>query len=158
MALRPGSVLGPRADSPALQGLPLLNPPESARCFVCGDHNPRGMSLRVHADGTDAVALYTPGDDDSGYPDRMHGGLVAALLDEMLVYAGVPHGLWGVTARVSYALRRPIPLGTPLTLRGQLTRRSARGFRATASARLPEGTLAAEGEGTCVVPAAPPLA
>jgi hypothetical protein len=120
MALRPGSVLGPRADSPAVQGLPLLNPPESARCFVCGDHNPRGMSLRV--------------------------------------YAGVPHGLWGVTARVSYALRRPIPLGTPLTLRGQLTRRSARGFRATATARLPEGTLAAEGEVTCVVPAAPPLA
>ena len=44
-----------------------------------------------------------------GYPDRVHGGLIGMLVDEMLVYAGAPHGMWGMTAKVRYWLRRPSP-------------------------------------------------
>ncbi len=130
--------------------LPRLNPESFTHCFVCGPDNPHGLGLSIHRDGTDAVARYTPCPHQEGYPERFHGGLVGLLVDEMLVYAGAPHGLWGMTAKVRYQLRRPIPIGTELLLRGRLTQTSSRGFRAVVAIRLPDGTLAAEGEGMCV--------
>jgi len=134
-----------------LDQLPLLNPPEYPHCFVCGPANPAGLHLRVHRDGTDAVARYSPTPQQEGYPQRFHGGLVGLLVDEMLVYAGAPHGVWGMTARVGYRLRRPIPMDAALELRGRLTRRSDRGFRAIATIHLPDEQLVAEGEGMCVL-------
>ena len=130
--------------------LPLLNPPTFPHCFVCGPANPHGLHLRVHRDGTDAVAVYRPEPHHEGYPSHFHGGLVGLLVDEMLVYAGAPHGLWGMTARVGYRIRRPIPVGERLRLRGRMTQRAGRGFRAEVGVHLADGTLAAEGEGTCV--------
>lgn len=131
--------------------LPLLNRSEFPHCFVCGPDNPEGLRLRVHRDGTDAVARYTPRPTLIGYPNRVHGGLIGMLVDEMLVYAGAPHDLWGMTAKVRYWLRRPIPVGEELHLRGRLVQRSERGFRAVVSIHLPEEVLAAEGEGMCVI-------
>lgn len=129
----------------------LLNPPECPGCFVCGAENPEGLGLHVFRDGTDAVATFTPRPVHQGYPDRLHGGIVGLLVDEMLVYAGAPHGLWGMTAKVRYWVRRPIPLDATLRLRGRLIQRSDRGYRAVASIHLPGEVLAAEGEGMCVI-------
>lgn len=129
----------------------LLNPPQCPECFGCGADNARGLRLLIYRDGTDAVATFRPDDQLSGYPDRMHGGIVGLLVDEMLVYAGAPHGLWGMTASVRYWVRKPIPLDSELTLRSRLTQRSDRGFRATVTIHLPEDVLAAEGEGLCVL-------
>ena len=143
---------------PVVDDLPILNPPECPDCFVCGAGNPEGLGLIIHRDGTDAVARFTPRPTHMGYPDRVHGGLVGMLVDEMLVYAGAPHGMWGMTAKVRYRLRRPIPGGSELTLRGRLVQRSERGYRAVVTVHLPDEVLAAEGEGMCVIrtPATPP--
>jgi acyl-CoA thioesterase FadM len=134
----------------SLEHLPLLNPADFPHCFVCGVDNAHGLHLRVHRDGTDAVARYAPIPHQEGYPGRFHGGLVGLLVDEMLVYAGAPHDLWGMTAKVQYRLRRAIAFDGPLELRARLTQRSARGFRATVTIHGPDGVLAADGEGTCV--------
>ncbi len=132
-------------------GLPLLNPATFPDCFVCGPANAHGLHLRVHRDGDDAVAVYHPETHHEGYPQHFHGGLVGLLVDEMLVYAGAPHDLWGMTAKVGYRIRRPIPLDAPLGLRARLTQRGGRGFRAEVWIHLADGTLAAQGEGTCVL-------
>jgi len=134
-----------------MEDLKLLNPPECPDCFGCGPDNPRGLRLRIYQDGTDAVATFVPDAELSGYPDRMHGGVVGLLVDEMLVYAGAAHGLWGMTAKVRYWVRKPIPLDATLTLRSRLVQRSERGFRATVAIHLPGDVLAAEGEGMCVL-------
>jgi hypothetical protein len=134
-----------------LDDLPLLNPPGFPDCLVCGQDNPEGLHLRIRRDGSDAVARYTPRTTQIGYPGRIHGGLIGMLVDEMLVYAGAPHGVWGVTAKVRYWLRRPIPLGAELRLRSRLVQRNERGFRAVVSIHLPGDVLAAEGEGMCVI-------
>lgn len=136
---------------PPPSDLPRLNPVSVTGCFVCGDDNPDGLHLDIRRDGDEAVAVYAPRATQQGWPQRFHGGLVGLLVDEMLVYAGAPHGLWGMTARVGYRLRRPIPLDATLHLRGRMTQRSARGFRAEVTVRLADGTLAADGEGTCVL-------
>lgn len=123
---------------------------------MCGADNPESLGLKIYRDGTDAVASHTPRATHVGYPDRVHGGLIGMLVDEMLVYAGAPHGLWGMTAKVRYWLRRPIPVGAELALRSRMVQHSGRGFRAVVTIHLPDGTLAAEGEGMCVVRQPPP--
>lgn len=138
-----------------MDDLPILNPAGFPDCFVCGPANPEGLGLVIRRDGTDAVAVHTPRAAHIGWPDRVHGGMIGMLVDEMLVYAGAPHGLWGMTAKVRYWLRRPIPVGEELTLRGRLVQRSERGFRAVVTVHLPGDVLAAEGEGMCVLRRAP---
>ena len=130
--------------------LPILNPPEYPNCFVCGPDNDEGLGLIVRRDGTTAVARYAPRDHQEGYPARFHGGLVGLLVDEMLVYAGAANGLVGMTAKVTYRLRRPIPMDAALNLRARLVSTSSRGFRAAVEIHLDDGALAADGEGTCV--------
>ncbi len=76
--------------------------------------------------------------------------MVGLLVDEMLVYAGAPHGIWGMTAKVRYWLRQAIPMDADLELRGRLTQRSDRGFRAVVAIHVADGQLVAEGEGMCV--------
>lgn len=128
-----------------------LNANATPHCFGCGPSNPRGLQLEIFQDGTDAVATFRPTPDLGGWPDRLHGGVVGLLVDEMLVYAGAPHGLWGVTAKVRYWLRKPITFEDELTLRSRVIQQSQRGFRATVAIHLAEGALAAEGEGMCVL-------
>ncbi len=128
-----------------------LNADETPHCFGCGPANPRGLRLEIYQDGTDAVATFTPTADLGGWPERLHGGVIGLIVDEMLVYAGAPHGLWGMTAKVRYWMRKPIPFGAELTIRSRLIQQSDRAFRATVSIHLPGDVLAAEGEGMCVV-------
>lgn len=128
-----------------------INAAEFPHCFVCGAENPSGLGLHIFQDGLDAIATFHASRELQGYPDRLHGGIVGLLVDEMLVYAGAPHGMFGMTAKVRYWLRRAIPLDAELALRSRLTQRSAQGYRATVTLHLPGDVLAAEGEGMCVL-------
>ena len=129
----------------------VLNPEAFPHCFVCGPANPDGLGLTIRRDGHEAVASYTPRPTHEGYPGRFHGGLVGLLVDEMLVYAGAARGLWGMTAKVGYRLRLPIAMDAELALRGRVTRESSRGYFAEVEIRLPDGRVAAEGDGMCVI-------
>ena len=129
----------------------VLNPEAFPHCFVCGPENADGLHLRIYRDGDEAVASYRPRPTHEGYPERFHGGLVGLLVDEMLVYAGAARALWGMTAKVGYTLRAHIPMDAELSLRSRVTQASSRGYRAAVEIRLPDGTLAAEGEGMCVL-------
>ena len=102
-------------------------------------------------DGEAAVARWTPSQTHEGYPNHFHGGLVGLLVDEMLVYAGAANGLWGMTAKVNYALRAPIPMDGEIHLRGELVSQSSRGYRARVEMRVADDVLAAEGDGLCVI-------
>lgn len=63
--------------------------PYTHNCFVCGVDNPHGMQLRFHSEGESHVihADYLPRDEHAGYPGVLHGGAVAAALDEAMFWA-----------------------------------------------------------------------
>ena len=82
----------------------------------------------THPDVYERLAAKLPEDEASVPVILVHAGEYSAalLVDEMLVYAGVLHGLHGMTARVRYRLRHPFHDGTravifdPLTFIGKL--------------------------------------
>ena len=63
-------------------------------CFGCGTLNPIGLKLTFKWDGDKYSALWTPQREHQGRAGRVHGGLLALVLDEALSRAALErHGL-----------------------------------------------------------------
>ncbi len=125
--------------------------PNSNHCFVCGRKNPRGLYMTFYDDGDNAVmSEYTVSDEYQGYPGIVHGGVVAAMLDEAVgrvAMIGDPHHfMMSVTLQVKY--RHSVPTETPLKIVGRIVRMRGRLGKARGEVLLPDGTVAAEAEMT----------
>ncbi len=127
--------------------------PNSKYCFVCGVDNQVGLSLHFFDNDTGEVrALYTVDSRYNGYPGVVHGGIVAAMLDEAggrAAMVGNPDRFM-MTATLDIRYRKPVPVETPLLLIGRIIRDRGRTAQAHSELRLPDGTVAAEAEMTLV--------
>jgi uncharacterized protein (TIGR00369 family) len=122
--------------------------PTSRYCFLCGRENP--ASLHVHwfndTEARRVRATVSVPEVYNGYPGIVHGGVVAALLDETAGRALMLDGDFGrlwVTANLNVTYRRPTPTQTPLDLAGRVERDAGKRTLAVAELRLPDGTLTA---------------
>ena len=61
--------------------------PHTRSCFVCGEANPIGLKLRFETDGQVVRARFVPCAEHAGFRHTVHGGLVATVLDEIMVWA-----------------------------------------------------------------------
>src|SRR5882672_2767383 len=61
--------------------------PHTRSCFVCGESNPVGLKLRFETDGRIVQTRFRPGPEHVGFRQTIHGGLIATLLDEIMVWA-----------------------------------------------------------------------
>ncbi|NPA30833.1 MAG: PaaI family thioesterase, partial [Chloroflexi bacterium] len=109
--------------------------PNSAWCFVCGLRNPVGLKMRfLQAGPGKAVAYAVVPEAYQGYPGVVHGGIVAALLDEVTGRAGTgtdpEHARLFYTARLSIRYRRHVPIQRLLRLEGALVRDRGRFYEA----------------------------
>lgn len=80
--------------------------PYTHNCFVCGVSNRHGMQLRFHAD-TESHAIHAefqPRKEHAGYPGVLHGGAVAAALDEAMFWAAT-HATGRMQMSVELAVR-----------------------------------------------------
>jgi uncharacterized protein (TIGR00369 family) len=96
------------------------------------------------------VAHFIGKEEHQGYPGVMHGGIVAALLDEVIVRVAIVYDVWAVTAKLEVRFRHPVPLGQPLTLVGKLTHLRSRTLEGRGEIQLEDGTVAAEAEGVYI--------
>lgn len=121
--------------------------PSYRNCYVCGRENPIGLRVQFHQRGNQVVTHFTPGPEHQGYPDRMHGGIAATLLDETIGRAGFIHGYWTFTVRFEVKYRKPIPIGEQITIVGEMTRDRGRAIEAQGQVLLADGSVAIEGSG-----------
>lgn len=61
--------------------------PHTHSCFVCGDSNAGGLKLRFETDGRIVQARFVPRPEHIGFKQVVHGGLIATVLDEIMVWA-----------------------------------------------------------------------
>jgi uncharacterized protein (TIGR00369 family) len=116
-------------------------------CFACGETNPIGMKLHIDlGDGT-ASAEWTVGDDYVGWSDKMHGGIVATLLDEVMAWAPSSFDSWAVTAELNIRFRSPATPGERLLASGRVIERRRRIYRVSGEVRAADGRLVAEATG-----------
>lgn len=117
-------------------------------CFACGAHNDRGLHMEFRRDGDRAICDYTPCDYQQGYPGRMHGGVVATLIDEAMGWAVYGAAQWGATARLNVRFRRPVRLDTPLRIEAWVVKVRTRLLELRGEVRDPSGEVLAEADGT----------
>jgi uncharacterized protein (TIGR00369 family) len=117
-------------------------------CFACGQANPIGLRLRFRDDGNGIRAEFTPGPQYQGYDGVLHGGIVAAALDDAMANLFHRRGRETVTARLEIRYRREAPIGRRLIVTARTTAERGRMFTAEATLALPDGTRLAEARGT----------
>ncbi len=129
--------------------------PVSHDCFVCGVDNPAGLRMRFFESDTEPVqvkAEYTVPARYQGYPGVVHGGIIAAMLDEVTsrtIFRGTPPR-FVVTARLSVRYRKPVPVETLLQLTGRIVEDKGKVITVAGEIVGPEGTLLAEAEAVIV--------
>ena len=121
---------------------------DGSGCFACGQANPIGLRLRFTADGDTVRAEFTPGPHYQGYDGVIHGGIVAAALDDAMAQLFHMKGQESLTARLEIRFRKETPVGVRLVLTAWLTGGRAKLFTAEAALSLQDGTRLAEAKGT----------
>lgn len=114
--------------------------------------------MRFEDDSQDtARAEFTVPDQFNGYPGVVHGGIVAAILDEVagraLLARGHEYKNLFVTLKMEIRYRQPTPTNTPLTATGTIVKAGDTRAVVHGEIRLPDGTVTAEAD--CIV-ARPP--
>ena len=93
---------------------------------VSGKRNPIAPPIRMWKDGDEVLgeAIFTP--TYAGPPDSVHGGIIAAVFDEVLSMANVVTGNAGFTGSLTISYHRKTPLNTPIELWGANLRQDGR--------------------------------
>ncbi|MEX2016076.1 MAG: PaaI family thioesterase [Candidatus Hydrogenedentales bacterium] len=91
--------------------------PNSHHCFVCGESNAAGLQTRFYIEEGLVKTRLQPQDHHCGYKDIVHGGVVAAVLDECMGWAASRAlGRMCVTAELTIRYLKNVPADRPLTV------------------------------------------
>lgn len=92
-------------------------------CFGCGPAHPSGLHVRCFTTDEGVASPIVVPRVYEGPPGAVHGGIVAAYLDEVLGGAvASTTGKISVTGELSVRYVKPVPSETPLLGRGRLVR------------------------------------
>lgn len=105
---------------------------------VSGDASPWGLDTLVRRDGDEAVALVTLRAAHEGAPERSHGGIVAALFDDIYGFVLAIHLQPAFTGEIAVRYRAGTPIGVPLECRVRLAERQGRKLLMTGELRVIE--------------------
>jgi acyl-coenzyme A thioesterase PaaI-like protein len=93
---------------------------------VSGRASPWGLDIEVRRDGDEAVASLTLRAAHEGAPGRSHGGIVAALFDDLFGFILQIETEMAFTGELAMRYESGVPIGEPLSCRVRLARRERR--------------------------------
>ncbi len=102
-------------------------------CPVCGESNPLAVRVPAWRDGDGALAKVRLDCAHQGVPGRSHGGVVAALFDDVMGFVISMRGLTAFQFELSIRYLKPTPIGTELEIRALPVERDGRRFIVDAS-------------------------
>jgi uncharacterized protein (TIGR00369 family) len=128
----------------------ILELPHTPNCLVCGRSNPHGLKLSLHVDPADGSihTHFAPTPQHIGFESIAHGGVLATVLDEAMVWAATwRYRKFCLCAEMSVRFIRPVSIGQPLTIIAAVE--SYRPRLTTTVGRIldPQGQLLAESSG-----------
>lgn len=96
-------------------------------CFGCGRLNQHGLRLSFFPHERGGVqASFTPARRFEGYDGMVHGGVISAVLDEVMAWSLYRHETWAVTGELTVRYRAPVRVGEPTRAIGWLVSRRGR--------------------------------
>jgi uncharacterized protein (TIGR00369 family) len=122
--------------------------PNYELCYVCGHANPMGLNVRFYVEGDAVRTRFRPDPLHAGYPGRLHGGVLAALLDETMGWAPcVLAGRFCVAVELNVRYLKPAPPDREFLITGRAEGSSGRIWEAAGEVTDDDGTVYARGKG-----------
>jgi acyl-coenzyme A thioesterase PaaI-like protein len=122
--------------------------PNSRHCFICGLENPIGLKLHIYQTESGVIeTTYTAPEHFQGYPGVLHGGIVAAILDEISgrAHMGDPsEPRFMFTGKLEVKYRKNVPIGKSLKIIGKAGKSRRQMAEGWAGIYDEEGVLLAE--------------
>lgn len=130
-----------------------LEPKADNACFGCGAANAAGMKLAFEKDHERRriVGRFRIGEQYQGGGRRLHGGIIALLLDEVMGKMNGFHDVRAVTAELSVEYLRPVPVDEEITVEAEEIGRNGRNLMHRGEIRDAAGKVLARGKGRFVV-------
>lgn len=131
---------------------PTLKLKDNAHCFVCGTENLNGLQIKWTTNHDSTRAEFYPSKIHQGWQGIVHGGILAAILDEAMTrLAWEKHG-GAVTAEMNVRYMNPARIGQKLLIRGELGESKNRLIPTKAEIRNDKGRIIATATGKAVKP------
>src|SRR5438045_9609869 len=109
-------------------------------CYVCGHANPLGLNVRFRWEGEAVTTRFRPDPLHAGYPGRLHGGVIAALLDETMGWAPcVAAGRFCVAVELNVRYLKSAPPDRELMVTGRTDSLGGRSWEASGEGTDDEG-------------------
>lgn len=119
----------------------------SHNCLICGVDNKLGLNAQFYEMEDNSVcSKFIFKKEHQSYPGRVHGGMISALLDELVgraIWISDPK-MWGVTMNLSVKFRKPVPYDTQLLGIGRIVSETTRTFSGTGEIQDLQGNILAE--------------
>ena len=131
----------------------MLELPHTHGCLVCGRQNPFGLKLSLFVEtDTGVVSVdFAPRAEDIGFDGIVHGGMLATVIDEAMVWAATWSGRrFCVCGEMSVRFKRPARVGEPLRLEARVEFARPKLISTMATVRATDKTVVCAGEGKFV--------
>ena len=120
-------------------------------CFVCGQDNPQGLKLKFQIDAQNQISsAFTPQKIHQGFSGIVHGGLIAAVLDEVMVNLLWLRKIPAVSAELNVRLKKPAKIGERLNFKAWVVRQDKRIIYTQSQAYKDDGSIIATACAKCV--------
>ncbi len=121
----------------------------SRHCFICGLENRIGLKAEFfETEDGELAAVFSPTADHQSYPGVVHGGISAAVLDELIGRAiNIKNpDMFAMTVELNMQYKKPVPYGKKLVAKAHITKDSSRIYEG-------EGIIYNENNEICVIAA-----
>lgn len=124
---------------------------DDQHCFVCGKKNDAGLHLDFELVGEAEVRTsFLPTKQFQGFRDIVHGGIITAILDEVMVNGVWLRGIRAVTGKLEVRLKHPARVGDRLYFTGRILRDTGKTVEMEGHAATSGGVIVAEASGLLV--------
>jgi len=126
--------------------------PSYEKCFVCGKENNFGLRLVFESDGNIVRTEWIPRDEHCGYSGIVHGGVISAVLDEIMGWSGwekYKKLYW--TLKITVRFNKPIVAGEKYFVEAELIKTRGKVYFSEGRITSSSGVTVAEGEGKYIV-------
>jgi uncharacterized protein (TIGR00369 family) len=120
-------------------------------CFVCGSKNQSGLHLTFTLDGSTMRTVFTPQKNHQGFANIVHGGIIATVLDEIMLNLLYRMGIPAVTGELQVRFLNPCLVNEKLYFEASVIDNNGRLVQTAAQAKNEQGDIVARAQAKCVV-------
>jgi acyl-coenzyme A thioesterase PaaI-like protein len=133
--------------------MPLIELPHTPNCLVCGRENAHGLHLHLYVDEANGIVRtrFTPQPHHVGLDGIVHGGVIATVLDEAMVWAATWTGRrFCLCGEMTVRFRRKIAIGEHVDVEASVTTGRTKLLKTVGTVFSSGGELLAESTGKYV--------